>query len=137
VAAREPAAPAKPNASFSPVEPKRVEKLAPAVGIAAPAKIEPPKQPQPTVHATLEKEDPARVCIRDEQRLAQLRSNPVPEEVTRFQRDLACTRLHAQVPQPTVHATLEKEDPARACIRDEQRLAQLRSNPVPDEITRF
>jgi hypothetical protein len=95
VAARESGAPAKPNASLSPVEPNRVEKLAPAVDDAAPAKVEPPKPPQPTVQAALEKDDPARACIRDEQRLAQLRFNPVPVEIARFQRDLACTRLHA------------------------------------------
>jgi Caspase domain len=95
VAARESGAPAKPN--LPPVEPNRVEKLAPAVGDAAPAKVEPPKPPQPTMQAALEKDDPARACIRDEQRLAQLRSNPVPDEIARFQRDLACTRLHAQV----------------------------------------
>jgi Caspase domain len=164
-AAREFGAPAKPNASLSPVEPNRVEKLAPAVGTAKP--------PQPTVQAALEKDDSARACIRDEQRLAQLRSNPVPVEIARFQRDLACTRLYAQVqrlfesaaaaqpastgpppqisgppsrPTEAVAATesskgsqtpADSNDRALACRRDELRLTQLRSNPVPDEIARF
>jgi Caspase domain len=205
VAARESGAPAKPNASLSPVEPNWDNlKLAPAVGTTAPAKVEPPKPPQPAVQAALEKDDPARACIRDEQRLAQLRSNPVPDEIARFQRDLTCTRLQAQVqrlfesvaaaqpastgpppqtsgppnrpaeavaarepesrpnavnprsgqverpvPSPgnAVPADIERSkgsqapadnnDPALACRRDELRLTQLRSNPVPDEIARF
>jgi hypothetical protein len=106
VAAREQPAPSRPSAAPVAVEPNRVEKPAPVIGNAAPAKVEPPKipqppeppkTPQPTTQAALEKEDPARACIRDEQRLAQLRSNPVPDEIARFLRDLACTRLHAQV----------------------------------------
>jgi hypothetical protein len=201
MAARESGAPAKPNASLSPVEPNRVEKLAPAVGTTAPAN---PRPPQPTVQIAVERDDPARACIRDEQRLAQLRSNPVPDEIARFQRDLACTRLHAQVqrlfesvaaaqpastgPPPQIsgppsrpaeavaarepesrpnavnprsgqvegpvpslgnavpadierskgsQAPADSNDPTLACRRDELRLTQLRSNPVPDEIARF
>jgi hypothetical protein len=201
-AARESGAPATPNASLSPVEPNRDEKLAPAVGSAPPAKVEPPKPPQPTVPVAVEKDDLARTCIRDEQRLAQLRSNPVPDEIARFQRDLACTRLRAQVqrlfesaagaepastglpaqisgppsrpteavaarepgsrqnamnsrsgqversiptpgnavpaePSKGSQAPADSKDPVLACRRDELRLTQLRSNPVPDEIARF
>jgi Caspase domain len=95
VAAREPAT--LPNAAISPAQPNRVEKPAPIIGNAVPTKVEPPKAPQPSSQAAIDREDPARACSRDELRLARLRSNPVPDEIARFRSELSCNRLHAQV----------------------------------------
>jgi hypothetical protein len=217
VAVREP--PTRPSAAISPVESNRVEKPAPIIGNAVPTEVEPPKAPQPSSQAAIDREDPARACSRDELRLARLRSNPVPDEIARFRSELSCNRLHAQVQRlfesivaappesvslsptppisappvfapagraaesvqrsepvrepaslpnaanlepsrverpaplpanpvptkvepskaqhPSSQAALDSNDPALACGRDELRLTQLRSNPVPDEIERF
>ena len=222
VAAREPAS--RPEPAIAPAQPSRIEKPAPTIGNAIPAKPEPakpepPKAPQPSTQAALERDDPALACGRDEQRLARLRSNPVPDEIARFRSELSCNRLHAQVQRlfesfvaappelaslaptppisappvfapadraaepvqrsepmrepaslpnaanlepsrverpaplpanpaptkvepskaqhPSSQAALDNNDPALACGRDELRLTQLRSNPVPDEIARF
>jgi hypothetical protein len=62
-----------------------------------PTKVEPPKAPQPSSQAAIDRKDPARACDQDELRLAQLRSNPVPDEIARFRSELSCNRLHAQV----------------------------------------
>jgi hypothetical protein len=86
-----------PKTAVAPVEPNRVEKAPPPAANATAAKAEPPKAPQPNSQAVLEKEDPALACSRDELRLARLRSDPVPDEIARFQRELSCGRLHAQV----------------------------------------
>ncbi len=80
VAAREPAS--RPEPAIAPAQPSRIEKPAPTIGNAIPAKPEPakpepPKAPQPSTQAALERDDPALACGRDEQRLARLRSNPV------------------------------------------------------------
>jgi hypothetical protein len=76
---------------------ERVEKPAPTTGNAPPAKsqaaLEPPREPQ----AAPPPEDPALACSRDEQRLARLRSDPVPDEVARLQRELSCDKLRPQV----------------------------------------
>jgi Caspase domain len=85
----------RPSAVVAPVEPNRVEKTVPPAANATPAKVEPPKAPPPTSQAALE--DPALVCNRDERRLARLRSDPVLDEIARFQRELACGGLQAQV----------------------------------------
>jgi uncharacterized caspase-like protein len=95
VAAREPVPAARPSAAVAPVEPNRVEKALPPAATVAPAKVEPPKAPPPSSQAALE--DPALACNRDELRLARLRSDPTPDEIARFQRELGCGRLHAQV----------------------------------------
>jgi hypothetical protein len=95
VAAREPAA--RPNAAIAPTEPNRAEKPAPntanaSPANASPAKPEPANAPKP--QAAL---DPALACSRDELRLARLRSDPVPDEVARLQRELSCDKLRPQV----------------------------------------
>ena len=101
VAAREPAV--RPDVAIAPTEPNRVEKPAPAVANAPPAKAEPAKAPPaPKSQAVLAPKpeavlDPALACGRDEQRLARLRSDPVPDEVARLQRELSCDRLRPQV----------------------------------------
>ncbi len=194
VAAREPAT--RPAAAVAPAESNRADK--PAVSNAPPAKPEPAKAPPPAPpksQAVLEPPkpqaalDPALACGRDEQRLARLRSDPVPDEIARLQRELSCDKLRPQVqrlfesiataspgslaapakviervdkpapstanpskaepanPPPKSQAALEPppkplaapqpEDPALACSRDEQRLARLRSDPVPDEVARL
>ena len=191
VAAREP--PNRPAAAVTPVETNRVDKPAPTIATAPPAKVEPAKVPQPPKSQAAV--DPAAACGRDEQRLARLRSDPVPDEVARLQRELSCDKLRPQVqrlfesiataplaspvpaggtpakaiespstpptaiappaaraepaklPPAKSQAALEPpskplaapppEDPALACSRDEQRLARLRSDPVPDEVARL
>jgi Caspase domain len=94
IARREPASAAIPIPSPPPpTSPK------PSVVVAAPPpvppaiKVEPPKPPL-TAQATLKTGDP---CIRDERRLVRLRSNPAPDEIASFQRELGCPRLRAQV----------------------------------------
>jgi hypothetical protein len=57
------------------------------------AKVELPRPPLP-VQAAPEIADP---CVRDEARLARLRANPAPDEITNFQREVACQRLRPQV----------------------------------------
>jgi Caspase domain len=82
VAAREPAArPAPSTVNASPAN-------------ASPAKAEPANAPPPKPQAAL---DPALACSRDELRLARLRSDPVPDEVARLQRELSCDKLRPQV----------------------------------------
>ena len=143
-------------ASVAPAPPKPVVAIAPAPPNVPPAlKVEPPKPALPT-QAALET-DP---CVRDEQRLARLRSNPTPDEIASFQRDLGCTRLRPQVqrlfesfateprpatvpaatapqPAPQVQAQAQPLSAEEACTRDVARLAQLRSDPNLDAITRF
>jgi hypothetical protein len=70
--------------------------LAP-VGKPAPAPGEPSQSMQSKLQAALEKEDQATACTREEQRLARLRSAPSPDEITRFEQEVACTRLKPQV----------------------------------------
>jgi Caspase domain len=64
---------------------------------AAPPPGEPSQSMESRLQAAIEKEDQASACTRDEQRLARLRSVPSPEEVARFEREVACTRLKPQV----------------------------------------
>jgi hypothetical protein len=103
VAARQPAA--RPDAAVAPVPSK--ERPAPPAANAAPtksdsakaepAKAESAKAPPATPQAAVDRIDPALACSRDEQRLARLRSDPAPDEIVRFRRELACDRLRAQV----------------------------------------
>jgi hypothetical protein len=98
VAAREP----RPSAAIVPTEPNRAEKPAPNSVNASPANASPakpePAKPEPAnapkAQAAL---DPALACSRDELRLARLRSDPVPDEVARLQRELSCDKLRPQV----------------------------------------
>jgi hypothetical protein len=94
VAVREPP-PLRPNAAAAPPPPTRAE---------------PSELPQPKLQAAVEKEDSASACSRDEQRLARLRSDPVPEEIARFQRELICVRLRAQVQR--LYESVLAEQPA-------------------------
>jgi hypothetical protein len=64
---------------------------------AAPSPGEPSESMQSRLQAALEREDQASACTRDEQRLARLRSAPSPDEIARFEREVACTRLKPQV----------------------------------------
>ena len=135
-------APAKPNPGANP----------------APLAATPPAQAAPAKPAPAAV-DPALACRRDEQRLARLRSNPVPDEIASFQRELSCARLRPQVQRlfesvaseprpPSAHGdsgskTLRQQaqdQPIRtedACARDSARLARLRADPSIDAITRF
>jgi hypothetical protein len=100
-------------------------------------------------------------CQRDEERLVKLRASQNRDDVVRFEKELTCTRLRAQVlrlreslggdPAPsergvTVHGAeppaAVKVDPApiaRApdCEGDEKKLVQLRASQVRDDIIRF
>jgi len=135
-------APAKPNPGANP----------------APLAATPPAQAAPAKPAPAAV-DPALACRRDEQRLARLRSNPVPDEIASFQRELSCAQLRPQVqrlfesvasePRPPSapgdigSKTLRQQaqdQPIRtedACARDSARLARLRADPSIDAITRF
>jgi hypothetical protein len=132
VAAREPAS--RPDAAIPPAQPNRVEKPAPTIGNAVPAKPEPAKPepskaPQPSTQAALERDDPALACGRDEQRLARLRSNPVPDEIARFQRELSCNRLHLQVQR--LFESVAAAPPAAAPVDRAAPAEPVRKPPEP------
>jgi Caspase domain len=162
VAKREPpaavlAAPSPPPAPPKPAvaQPKPVIAVNPAPpAVPPPLKVEPPKPALPA-QAALETADP---CLRDEPRLAHLRSNPTPDEIARFQRELGCTRLRPQVqrlfesyvtepqpgtapaaapPAPKLQAEAQPVPAEDVCARDTARLAHLRAEPSLDAITRF
>jgi hypothetical protein len=115
--------------------------------------VAPQAAPPPPLPAT----DPASVCIRDEQRLAQLRADPVPDQVVAFARGLGCPRLQMQVQRllesvgggaPT-NAASGGDAPRRqqaevatmssvdVCARDEGRLQHLRAEPNLDDIRKL
>jgi hypothetical protein len=99
-------------------------------------KVEPPKPPLPA-QAALETGDP---CIRDEQRLVRLRSNPAPNEIASFQRELGCPRLRAQVqrllesyvtePRSTAPAAPAAAAPANAAPKPPPQV-QAQAAPAP------
>jgi hypothetical protein len=119
-----------------------------------------PAQPSPVVRDTV---DPAVICAREEQRLAQLRADPSPEQVLKFQHELFCTRLAAQVQrllesvsndaqQQQPRAPIANEPPKVAqqapasstpllteelCARDAARLNSLRADPTAEGIKQF
>ena len=69
---------------------------------APPAGREPAPQPPPAVPEKRESKtggepDRRQACVRDEERLAQLRANPVRDAVARFARELTCEDLRPQV----------------------------------------
>ena len=153
VAKREPAPTIQPSPAVVPAKPNPAASPAPP----AAAKAEPAK-PAPTTQAAVEV-DPAVACSRDEQRLARLRSEPAPDEIAKFQRELSCVRLKAQVqrlfesiattgPRPAA-ADNDAKTSARqqaqdqpvsaedACLRDASRLASLRADPSIDAIKKF
>jgi hypothetical protein len=171
VAKREPAPAIQPSPTVAPVKPGPIASPAPAPAAVppsvalAPAKpnppaAPPPAKPAPTTLAAVE--DPAAACSRDEQRLARLRSEPAPDEIAKFQRELSCVRLKAQVqrlfesianstePRPAAAPSdndakaaarqqaqgqpISAED---ACLRDASRLASLRADPSIDAIKKF
>lgn len=139
----------------SPSPPKLVVNPTPAN--APPAiKVE-PARPPPQQQAAIETAD---LCARDEQRLVRLRSNPTPNEIKSFQRELGCDRLRPQVqrlfeslvtePQPAAVPTASAANPAphlgaqapavtdeQACTREKARLAQLRAESNLDTVTQF
>lgn len=148
-----PAAPSPPP----PAPPKPVVAVAPAPAPVVPPalKVEPPKPALPA-QAALETADP---CARDEQRLARLRSNPTPDEIASFQRDLGCTRLRPQVQRlfesfvteprpvaapaaaavapPKLQAEAQPVPAEDVCVRDTARLARLRAEPNLEAVTKF
>jgi hypothetical protein len=136
---------APPNAGGTTTVAKTIPTVAPQ---AAPQAAPPPPLPAP---------DPASVCIRDEQRLAQLRADPVPDQVVAFARGLGCPRLQMQVQRllesvgggaPT-NAASGGDAPRRqqaevatmssvdVCARDEGRLQHLRAEPNLDDIRKL
>jgi hypothetical protein len=138
----------------------------PPVALAAPAPFgRPPAAPPPgepseslesRLQAALEKEDQASACTRDEQRLARLRSAPSPDEIARFEHEVACARLKPQVQRlfesfattlpaaavplvaapparpPAAMAAPRKEEPKR----EEARREEPRREPPPLAATR-
>jgi Caspase domain len=153
VAKREPVPAAQPSPAAAPPKPNPVASPAPPAAA-------PPAKPAPATVAAVEV-DPAAACSRDEQRLARLRSDPTPGEIAKFQRELSCVRLKAQVqrlfesiattePKPAAApADNDAKAAARqqaqgqpvsaedACLRDASRLASLRADPSIDAIRKF
>ncbi len=161
--------PAAAPAPAAPAPAAVVRRESPAVAVPAPPpvppaiKVEPPKPPLPA-QAALETVEP---CVRDEQRLVRLRSNPAPDEIASLQRELGCPRLRAQVqrlfesyvteprstapvataPAATAPVNAATKPPPQVqaqgapaedpCVRDVARLAQLRAEPNADAIARF
>lgn len=140
----------------------------PAPPVAAPAPPKPalaaapPAQPPQATPVMRDAVDPALACRRDEQRLAQLRADPVPAEIARFQRELSCERIKAQVQRllesvadPSTLAGPEAAKPRQEvqqvprevapapltapdlCARDAARLAKLRSEPSIEAFKNF
>jgi hypothetical protein len=172
VAKREPAPAIQPSPAVAPAKPNPVASPAPAPAVAAvqPSPVAAPAKPNPVASPAAAKaepakpttlaavEDPAAACSRDEQRLARLRSEPAPDEIAKFQRELSCVRLKAQVQRLFESiATTEPRPPAApadnaaarqqaqgqpisaedACLRDASRLASLRADPSIDAIKKF
>ena len=152
-AARPPAPPAAPPAVAArppPVPPAAVPSPSPTVI----ARANPNPQPAPVAREAI---DPVLACARDEQRLTQLRAAPSPQEVARFQKELTCPRLEAQVqrllesvsvdpqqqPAPVVPARPQQAEvqppavAAQSCASEEARLSNLRADPNVDEIKKF
>jgi Caspase domain len=148
------AAPTSPPVSApAQPEPAVVSPTAPATPPAVKAEL--PKPPLPAQAAP----EPADPCVRDEARLARLRANPAPDEIVNFQREVACTRLRAQVqrlfesfvsdampspggnaaplPAPKQQAQNEAVRSEDVCARDTARLVRIRAEPTLEAITRF
>jgi hypothetical protein len=162
-----------PQISVAPPPPPPVPAAPPVVAVRPPppAPATPPAVPSPTVIARTnpnpqpapvarEAVDPALGCGRDEQRLAQLRADPTPELVAKFQRELTCPRLEAQVQRllesvsldprqqpaapvvtgPARTQTVQVQPPvvaAQSCASEETRLSNLRADPNVEEIKKF
>jgi hypothetical protein len=110
----------------------------------------PERSPQPA-----EAVDPSLACSRDEQRLKRLRAEPAPDQIVRFEKELACPGLREQVRrlresvsvEPTAPAAAKNSArqqqvdaghrPAEACARDVEWLQRLRAEPNPDEIRKL
>lgn len=119
------------------------------------ARVNPNPQPAPVAREAI---DPAIACARDEQRLTELRADPSPQQVARFQRELSCPRLEAQVQRLLESVSVDpRQEPAAAavpprppqaqvqppvaaaqnCASEEARLSNLRADPNVDEIKKF
>lgn len=148
VAAVPPSPPAPPVVAARPAPPPPAAVPSPTVI----ARTNPNPQPSPLAREAI---DPALACSRDEQRLTQLRADPTPEQVAKFQRELTCPRLEAQVrrllesvsvdPQqqpaaPAARTQAAQVQPpvvSQACASEEARLSNLRADPNVDEIRKF
>jgi hypothetical protein len=115
------------------------------------AKAAPATVPQPTSEGV----DPSMACARDEKRLALLRADLVPDQISRFQKELACERLRPQVQRLLESVNIEPAAFAAdtgaarqqhvapgpgqtdSCARDAERLQRLRTAPDSAEIQKF
>jgi hypothetical protein len=119
------------------------------------ARTNPDPQPAPVAREAI---DPQLACSRDEQRLTQLRADPTPEQVAKFQKELTCPRLEAQVqrllesvsvdprqqpavpavsPARTQAAQVQPPAASQTCASEEARLSNLRADPNVEEIRKF
>jgi Caspase domain len=113
------------------------------------------------LQAAREAIDPATACARDEQRLAQLRSEPSRDQIVNFQKELSCGRLRSQVqrllesmmpdslqqaapittahepPKPQMQAQARPMSADEVCSRDAAQLMQLRADPSAEAIAKF
>jgi hypothetical protein len=126
--------------------------LAPLPPAVAAAKAMLPTSPERAPRAA-EAVDPSLACSRDEQRLERLRVELIPDQIVRFEKELACERLRPQVQrlresvgvEPPVAAAAKDSAPQQpvetgyreACVRENERLQRLRAEPNSDEIRKF
>jgi uncharacterized caspase-like protein len=147
----------KPDAPPAAAGTTTVAKTAPTVALQAAPQPQPQAQQQAAPRPPLPAPDPASVCIRDEQRLAQLRADPVADQVVAFARGLGCPRLQMQVQRllesvgggapanapsggdapKRQQAEVAATSPADACAKEAERLQRLRAEPSLDEIRKF
>jgi hypothetical protein len=139
-----------PPSAAEKIEPLPAPLPAPVAAAKAMVPASPERSPQPA-----EAVDPSQACIRDKQRLAQLRAEPDTDQIVSFETELACESLRQQVerlresvggelavpPAARNSARLQQVDagppPAEACARDALRLQRLRAEPNPEEIRKF
>jgi uncharacterized caspase-like protein len=101
--------------------------------------------------------DAASVCVRDEQRLEQLRADPVAEQVVAFARSLSCPGLRTQVQRllesvggsrpanagsggderKRQQAEVAVAQSPEACANEAERLQRLRADPNPQEVRKL
>jgi Caspase domain len=155
--------PPQPPAPPAPPPPNPAAK-APLPAPTTIARLNPPN-PNPALPnpAVREAVDPAAACAREEQRLAQLRADPSPEQVLKFQRELFCTRLESQVrrllesvsadsrqqqgapgaSEPPKVQQQQAQAPSQPllaeelCARDAARLSRLRAEPSVEGFRQF
>src|SRR5271165_2486452 len=105
------------------VAPKAPPTTAPSA--LAPQPVTTPPAPAPQVPDNAS-------CSRDQQRLAQLRAEPARDQLVKFENELVCARLRAQV-QRLLESIGPTEPASQAAVRDAPRQQQAEVRPAPTE----